>query len=410
MRKFLLLSITLLCINTGWAQLSSGMVGYFSLDGNFTNSGSATMSASTFNTSFGTNLHGVAGKALQFGGTTSSYTTITDNGNLDFTGDFSICFGVYITSTVINQGFYDNGLNYGGEGIWFFATDNTLRFNCRNSTLGAVAALPANQWKVVCAVRSGTTLLLYVNGVQVASGTDGTNPISHPNAPVLGQMYYAPTGGNYNPVANGSKIDEMRMYNRALSAAEVAQLSGIVLPVTMGDFSAVKNTSGVSLNWETFTETNTAFFEVERSTNMADFATIGKQAAKGNTTARQSYTYTDMSPAPGINYYRLRITDINGSFTYSNVVAVKNNSPVLSISIFPNPAVNVLQVQIPSKQNTAGTIIITDANGKTVYLQQVQLKEGNNARAVPVTGLPDGIYLFTTVINGEKQTKAFVKQ
>lgn len=410
MRKLFLLTITILFIKTGEAQLSSGMLGYFSLDGNFTNSGSASMSASTFNTSFGTNLHGVAGKALQFSGNTGSYTTITDNGNLDFTGDFSICFGVYITTTAINQGFYDNGINYGGEGIWYFASDNTLRFNCRNSSIGAFGALPANQWKVVCAVRSGTTILLYVNGVQVASGTDGTNAISHPNAPVLGQMYYVPTGGNYNPIASGGKMDEIRMYNRALSAAEVAQLSGVVLPVAMGDFSAVKNISGVSLNWETFTETNTAFFEVERSTNMVDFVTIGKLNAKGNTTVRQSYNYIDGSPATWVNYYRLRITDINGSYTYSNAVAVKNNSPVISMSIFPNPVVNILQVQLPSKQNTEATIFISDANGKMVYSQQVQLKEGNNARSVPVVGLPNGVYQFTAVINGDKQTKTFVKQ
>jgi hypothetical protein len=368
------------------------------------------MTAASFSTSYGANFFGVANKALQFGGTTSSYATITDNGNLDFSGDFSICFGVYITTTSINQGFYDNGLNYGGAGIWFFASDNTLRFNFKNGTIGAVAALPANQWKVVCAVRSGSTISLYVNGVQVASGPEGTIGISYPNAPVLGQMYFAATGGNYNPVANGSKIDEMRMYNRALSGTEIAQLAGIVLPVSLGDFSAVKNTSGVLLNWETFTETNTAYFDIERSSNGTDFVTIGVQNAKGNSITKQSYSFTDITPASGINYYRLRMADFNGSYSYSKKVAVKNSSQLISISIFPNPASSVLQVQIPSKQKGVASIVISDASGKAVYRQQVLVSEGNNARSIPVASLANGLYQITIESNGDKQTKSFLKQ
>jgi len=410
MRKILLVTISLLLFGASYAQLNSGLVGYFNLDGNLVNSGSASITAASFNTSYGSNFFGVANKALQFGGTTSSYAAITDNGNLDFSGNFSICFGVYLTSTAINQGFYDNGLNYGGVGVWFFAPDNTLRLNFKNGTIGAVGALQPNQWKVVCAVRSGSTISLYVNGVQVASGPEGTTGISYPNAPVLGQMYYTATGGNYNPIANGSKIDEMRMYNRALSAAEVAQLAGIILPVSLGDFSAVKNTSGVLLSWETFSETNTAYFEIERSSNGTDFVTIGKINAKGNSTTRQLYSFTDITPANGVNYYQLRMTDINGSFSYSNKVAVKNNSQLISISIFPNPVSSILQVQIPSKQNSMASIVISDASGKVVYRLQAPVSEGNNARSIPVAGLVNGLYQLTIERNGDKQTRSFIKQ
>lgn len=410
MKKFFLLSITALFIEICQAQLSSGLVGNFTLDGNLTNSGSASMTAASFNTSFGTNIGGAANKALQFAGTTASYASITDNGNLDFSGDFSFSFGIYLSSTSVNQGFYDNGLNYGGLGIWFFSSDNTLRLNFKNASIGAVGVLPVNQWKAVCAVRSGSTMLLYVNGVQVASGTEGTTAISYPNPPVLGQMYYAATGGNYNPIANGSKMDELRVYNRALSASEVAQLAGITLPVSLGDFSAVKNTNGVSLNWETFSEANTDYFDIERSNNGTDFVTLANQNAKGNSVTRQVYTYTDINPLYGVSYYRLRMVDINGSFSYSNKVAVKNNSQAISIAIFPNPVSNVLQVQIPSKQKTVVTMIITDAAGKVVYTKEAQVSEGNNARSIPVSVLASGLYQFSVENGGDKQTKSFIKQ
>jgi len=410
MKKVLLSVIAIAAITTSFAQLSAGLVGHFPLDGNVTNSGSGTITASTFNTTFGTNGTGAPNKALQFGGTTASYSSIVDNGNLDFTGDFSISFGIYMASNSVNQGFYDNCLNYGGCGVWYFLPDNTLRFNFKNASIGAIAALPVNQWKAVCAVRSGTTMKLYVNGVQVATGTEGTTAISYPYPPVLGQMFYQGTGGNYNPVSNGSKMDELRFYNRALSAAEISALVGISLPLQMGDFSAVKNTTGVSLNWQTLSEQSTAYFDIEKSTNGTDFSAIGKVTAKGNSAIKQYYTYTDNAATAAVNYYRLKLVDADNKFTYSNRIAVKNNDQLMAIELFPNPVSSALQVQLPAKQKETVNLFITDAAGKTVYVKNISLNQGNNATIIPVTHLPAGTYQFTLESKEGKQTKTFTKQ
>ena len=411
MKKVLLSFIAFLVMATTYAQLTAGLVGYFPLDGNVTNSGSASMTAATFNTSYGTNGAGAANKALQFAGTTGSYTSITDNGNLDFSGDFSFSFGVYMTSNGVSQGFYDNGLNYGACGVWFFSSDNTLRFNFKNNSIGAIAALPVNQWKAVVAVRSGSTLRLYVNGIMVASGAEGTSAITYPNPPVLGQMYFAGVGGNYNPMAGGGKMDEVRLYNRALSAAEITQLVGISLPLKMGDFTAVKNNAGINLNWETLSEQNTAYFEIEKSTTGTDFTSIGKVAAKGNSSTKQNYSYTDNAVTASINYYRLKLVDIDNRFTYSNRIAVKNNDQqLMAIEVFPNPASAVLQVQMPSKQKETATMYIADAAGKIVYSKTIQLNEGNNATIIPITQLASGMYQFMLESKTGKQTKSFIKQ
>src|SRR5690242_7178121 len=129
-----------------FAQTTAGMVGYFKFDGNLINNGSASMTATPSGISYSTNNAGAPTRALMFGGSTGSYVSITDNGNLDFMGDFSICFAVYLPSLATNQGFYDNGLNYGACGVWYFQSDNTLRFNFRNGSIGAAAVLPVNQW------------------------------------------------------------------------------------------------------------------------------------------------------------------------------------------------------------------------------------------------------------------------
>ena len=186
--KQLLLFIILL-IASCWisfslvAQPTAGLVGFFKMDGNVNNTGSASMTASPSNISYGTNNAGTANKALVFGGATTSYVSITDNGNLDFTGDFSIAFGLYTPSLALNQGFYDNGLNYGGVGIWYYQSDNSLRFNFKNGSLGAPGVLVASQWKAVCFVRNGGAIRIYVNGVLVAVRRRREPlPISYPYA------------------------------------------------------------------------------------------------------------------------------------------------------------------------------------------------------------------------------------
>jgi len=380
------------------------------MDGNLTNSGSASITATSTNTSYTTNATGAPNKAIQFAGTTASAVSITDNGNLDFAGDFSISFGVYMTSNSLNQGFYDNGLNYGACGVWYFASDNTLRFNFRNGSIGAVAALPVGQWKAVCVVRTGGTLQIYVSGALVASGPEGTMAISYPNAPVLGQMYYAATGGNYNPIANGAKMDEFRVYNRALSAAEITQLVGATLPLKMGEFSASKQAAGIKLDWETLHEQNTSYFDVERSGNGSDFTAIGKVNAKGYSASKEQYNFIDAAPFAGTNYYRLKLVDADNRISYSSTIVIKNSNAVVNIEVFPNPVSDLLQVQLPAKQNGSANISITDATGKIVFTKPVQLSTGNNATSIPVRQLPNGVYQFTLENKEGKQTKTFIKQ
>src|SRR4029078_6944499 len=122
----------------------------------------------------------------------------------------------------------------------------------KNGSIGAPAPFTAGQWKAVCVTRTGSTMRIYVNGVLAITGTEGTTGISYPNPPVLGQMYFAGGGGNYNPTS--AALDEFRFYNRALSAAEVSQLVGFSLPLKMGNFTASKQSSSILLNWETLSE------------------------------------------------------------------------------------------------------------------------------------------------------------
>jgi hypothetical protein len=308
----------------------------------------------------------------------------------------------------------DNCLNYGGWGVWFWQQSAgiwNIQFNYKNGSVGSPAATAFTKgvWHHVAAVRNNGTISIYIDGVFKLSAAEGTTAPSYPLNMIAGAMAYS--GYNpprYNPF--GGKLDEIRIYNRALSAAEISGLVGPSLPLKMGEFTAIKQTSGIQLNWETITEQNTSHFEIERSADGTNFTSIGRINASGNSTDKKYYSYTDRQPLAATNFYRLRLTDLDGAFTYSKVIAVKNNNNLITLELFPNPVSDMLQVQLPSKQKETVQVTITDAAGKSVFSKTQLINEGNNAISIPVQQLPKGMYYLVVDNQDGRQAKPFIKQ
>lgn len=393
------------------AQPTEGLAGYFNFNGNTTNSGSSSIITSAFNTAYSINNAGTPNSTIQFSGTTSSYLSFTDNGNLDFTGDFSIAFAIYTPTLASSQGFYDNGLNYGGCGIWYFSADNTLRFNFRSGSISATAALSANQWTPVCAIRSGSTLKLYVNGVLVSSGAEGSSTISYPYMPLLGQMYFAAGSGNYNPVANGAKMDELRFYGRALTDAEVLSLVPFALPLKLLEFNTELNGNNTILSWKTDNEVNTLEFIIEKSLDGSLFTSIGTVASQ-NTAGIHQYSFTDAgigSLGGDMVYYRLKQTDIDGHFTYSRIIALPVNSNKAFVMLYPNPASSELNISMSSSETGKIKYRIVDINGRTVRLGARQLLPGANSFTIDISKLVTGSYYLHLDGNSVHKQLQFIK-
>lgn len=98
------------------------------------------------------------------------------------------------------------------------------------------------------------------------------------------------------------------------------------LPIELLNFSATALPDHVLLNWATASETNNAWFEVERSHNLADWNLVCRQPGAGNSNSVLSYADKDLQPVQGISYYRLKQTDFDGSESLSNPVAVNYNT------------------------------------------------------------------------------------
>ena len=411
---FVLLITTCLLSFSLFAQTTVGMLAHFKMDGSITNLGSAAVTGTAIGTSYTTNNAGAPNKAIQFPGNVNSYVDFVDNGNLDFPSgtNFTISFSFYFNGTA-NGGLIDNCLNYGGWGVWFWSTVSgvwNIQFNYKNGSVGSAAAtnFALNQWHHVAAVRNNGTISIYIDGVFRLSAAEGTTAPTYPLNLIAGAFAfsgYSPP--RYNPL-NG-KMDEIRIYNRALSAAEIAGLTPSALPLKLDAFTATKKPTGIQLNWETISEQNTSYFEIERSTDGTNFVSIGRVNAIGNSATRQYYSFTDVQPFPGTNFYRLKMADNDAAFTLSRIIAVKNENSI-RLQVFPNPVSDVLQVQLPSLKKETVTISITDAVGKSVYTRSTQLSEGNNASSIPVQHLPKGTYYFILTNKEERQSIKFIKQ
>jgi len=155
-----------------------------------------------------------------------------------------------------------------------------------------------------------------------------------------------------------------------------------VLPVKLVNFSGVNQGGKNLLQWQTASEQNSSFFEVERSGNGQNYTAIATVPAAGNSSALRSYSYTDVAAAAGDIYYRLKQVDKDSAFTYSPVIVVEQQGG--SVRLYPNPATTTLAVE--SEQEIL-SVAVSSALGTTVTLNK---KEGDGG--YDVSALATGIY------------------
>jgi hypothetical protein len=399
------------------AQPTAGLMAYWRMDGNYVDAGPNLINGTNSGSTATSNNKNVANTAMAFANPSSTvpqYATHPVNANVNFgtNQDFTIDFSVYANSPFVHTGgFYDNNLNYGGPGVWFWNANGfpQIQFNFKNASVGTTnGAFPVGVWKHVACVRAGTAMRIYINGVLNATITTGTTAPVYTFPARFGTMFY---NGFSPPQYNGlnGKLDEFRIYNRALTALEILQLSGVALPVKLTSFIAVNNNNRIKLQWQTQYEQNSKHYIIQRSTDGVNFTDIDKVSAAGTSSVPLTYDYTDVLPAalqavPTV-FYRLQSVDLDGLFSNSQVAAVHLNKKDVELLVFPNPAKELLQVQTNGITGKA-TLSISDAAGRQLYTRDVSLEQGSNSMPVNISLFGSGIY-YVRLSNGKD---SFVKQ
>lgn len=186
------------------------------------------------------------------------------------------------------------------------------------------------------------------------------------------------------------------------------------LPVKLLNLSATWAKQQVLVNWTTASESNSSYFEVQRSVNGKQFEAIGKVNAAGYSNTLRSYTMADQAASDlhvAVLYYRLRIVDKDGSTVYSNTVSLKRNTEsAAAITVFPNPFVSQVYATIQSAGAATVNIELLDITGRTISATQQQLSTGSNIIEVNTDELHAGIYFISIMHNGTREIHKIIKQ
>lgn len=186
--------------------------------------------------------------------------------------------------------------------------------------------------------------------------------------------------------------------NLTYNTAIIAQ-NNQPLPVTLVDFTAVKADDHSSrINWQTSSEVNSNYFEVERSSDAVHFdKVITHMKAAGQSATTLDYVTYDRAPLSGDNYYRLKMVDLSGKVEYSKTRKVTFDGLVREgISLTSNPVNSTTRLSVNSYVDQRLDYVITDVGGKMITGGSIDVTKGTGDYVIEsLSSLANGTYFLT---------------
>lgn len=207
---------------------------------------------------------------------------------------------------------------------------------------------------------------------------------------------------------NQGKCPSSFEWKRQISTRGTLNGNQFLLPIELISFTATQFDQRILLKWQTATELNNDYMAVERSFDGFDFEEIGRVQGAGTAFDPQSYQLWDEKPRPGLNYYRLRQVDFDGTEQYFKVIAVQVNSESRGeVLVFPNPTIDQISISLDQPLEKSGSLKIVDMHGRTRIEQD--LDRGSLSSSINLNQLPSGHYLLWIDRGEEPEIKRFVK-
>ncbi len=224
------------------------------------------------------------------------------------------------------------------------------------------------------------------------SNTTGCDSI---NAPV--KSYVA--NGNWGSNTDGNFVT----WNDTIPSYGNNGCTSIVLPLKFINLSGVNKKDYNIISWTTAEEMNVSNFIVEKSSNGKDFVSIaGFNANASSNYLQQQYKYTDNKLESPMYYYRIKAVDNNGLFSYSKTVAVQSaNISASQISVYPNPAKDIITVRIVCNKISTAHMNVYDMMGKLVKTETYFNSNQISNHKLFVNELPSGKYFIRLKIGDE---------
>ena len=348
----------------------------------------------------GTNRRGYVQFTMKF----YKNSTGTNNGtNADFATATSLLNLNYVHYDI--DGGNAGNVNSGTAGSWFRETGLAQKVDATNPLVlsNGITELVSYDYTDVSVNWTGFAGTIYErDGVSRCAQVASAFSYSTAQPSITVRMGY-----DYNAGNNVGR--PIRQYGSRLGCFNFPSLS--TLPVDLINFSATYNNQQTLLKWASENEVNFEKFIVERSTTGSDFTTIAEKRAAG-INGRNNYDYTDdLSTATGsVFYYRLKMVDIDGKFTYSPIVLVKKEAKTINgIMLSPNPIVSgYTSVRFAASRPTTVDFKVVDISGKTVLQQKSKAYDGNNTITINnLDKLKPGTYVLQMMNEGESSVIKF---
>ncbi len=186
--------------------------------------------------------------------------------------------------------------------------------------------------------------------------------------------------------------------------------SGFALPIELLSFIATPHDNKiVDLKWTTASEVNNDYFSVEKSADGQNFFSVATIKGAGNSSSALQYEITDNTPLKGLSYYKLKQTDFDGKFSYSQVVPVTIASPGSVIVSRNSTSGNYLiDFKASSDQANDYTIEFTNSIGQVIYREILNSFSGSYNREFDFVAEGKGVYLVSITSNTDKMIKRVI--
>ena len=219
--------------------------------------------------------------------------------------------------------------------------------------------------------------------------------------------YVGKWGSSQSSFSSAKSNCQRIKYTEAIGFNETNSVNCGLLPIKLKEFTIKKDSKNIELTWITASETNNDFFTIERSMDGVNFTEIDKVNGAGNSNKQLKYSCIDKGANYGVNYYRLKQTDFDGSYTYSKIQAVNfDKSNIIEVSIYPNPVIGELLNIETNNEN----LLVTIYNCIGEKMEIKRINNNGNKHIIDVSDLPKGMYFIETKIGDESRyNKVLIK-
>lgn len=278
------------------------------------------------------------------------------------------------------------------DGRWGNSTNNVGTSNCNGPGGGGGGGVV---WLSLASTPANLT-------TNVAGGAAGT---------ILTTSQTNCTVGSTNGATNGGTGTVLYDYVKPESSTPFAGCT--LLGMDLVSFDGEQKDDMVELRWSTASETNNAYFEIERSTDLNDIKPIIRVKGAGNSQQLLSYQSLDLTPVNGGAYYRLKQVDHDHKATYSGWVFIDFSGRNELLNVFPNPTTSgTLNIEFFLKSTDQVEFALTDLAGNVLLEESATYGEAKQVAQLDASGLKPGVYILTLQMGRGivKSRRVFISQ